>query len=69
LGRDIQCKVNSGLSGGSYTCSVTDGIVALSGFDAYTPELSNQIDVTIFGIVNPNSNGGSATDYLKIYIR
>lgn len=41
MGRDIQCKVNSGLSGGSYTCSVNDGIVALSGFDAYTPELSN----------------------------
>ncbi|CAD8094793.1 unnamed protein product [Paramecium primaurelia] len=69
LGRDIQCIVNSGLSGGSYTCSVDSRIVTLKGYDAYTPEISNPIDITIFGIVNPNSNGGSTTDFLKLYIR
>lgn len=61
--------MNSGLSGGSYSCSVDERIVTLKGYDAYTPEISNPIDITIFGIVNPNSNAGAFTDYLKIYIR
>lgn len=45
-------------------------MVILKGFDSYTPDLTNPIKLTIFGIVNPNVNlDGSPTDYLKIYIK
>ena len=53
--------------GTDYKCGILSSrAVHLYGFQSYNPNPQSPIMVTIYGIVNPNANNNTLTDYIKI---
>lgn len=64
LGESIDCEAPSGLLG-TISCSVSDRVVTVTGFDTYLPDADSPVTISIFGVVNPNQ-GSDSTGEFKI---
>lgn len=61
----IQCASLGGLTG-AFTCTVSNRVLTLSGFDTYIPNDDNPITLQISKVVNPNQNINFNTGQFKI---
>lgn len=65
LGPSITCDSSSGLIG-TISCTASDRTVTVTGFDAYAPDTTRPIIISVYGVVNPNYNGGDDTSQFMI---